>query len=93
MITDLRKAYMTVIDASQLGDGFPDLIIGQFGFTGLIETKTPRGLKTAREQLSDSQSNFGDIWTGSPIIYAHSAADALEDWQSYLRLMRGQYAP
>lgn len=64
-----------------MGNDFPDVVIGKFGFTGLLEIKTPpdrdnkqrKGL-TAGEQLSIGQRRFADEWRGMPVIVAYDVA-------------------
>ena len=79
----LRKAGFSVFDASKLGAGFPDLVVGKHGRTYLIEVKTPRGSKTAQERLGAAQAAFRDAWRGGPVLACQSLEDALFDIKCY----------
>lgn len=49
----------TVQDTSQVGGGFPDLVVAVFGTSYLVEVKSDDG------KLSPSQVGFCDRWRGA----------------------------
>lgn len=75
----LRKCGFSVFDCSKLGAGFPDLIVGRYGVSYLIEVKSPRGRKTAEDRLQKAQIAFRDAWKGGPVLACSSLEDALFD--------------
>ena len=69
----LEMAGCTVIDASPIGGGFPDLIVGRAGATYLIEVKNTE----ARGKLNKRQQKFFDTWLGQ-VATAYTVDDAFE---------------
>jgi hypothetical protein len=67
----------TVKDTSNIGGGFPDLVVGYKGHTLLVEVKDGEKCPSARK-LTAAQNNFVDNWTGSPIWVVESLAQALD---------------
>lgn len=63
----------SVFDASGLGRGFPDLIIGWRGRNYLFELKDPEK-PASRRSLTEPQQSFHLEWKGQVHI-AHSAAE------------------
>ena len=55
---ELRKLGVTVFDASNVGQGFPDLVCSYGGFTMLVEVKMPKG------SLTPDQVRFKADWQG-----------------------------
>ena len=59
-ITDaLEKVGCTVYDASEFGDGFPDIVVGRLGRCYLLEIKSSRKAK-----LNPEQRKFQKWWRG-----------------------------
>ncbi len=68
IVSDLRRVGLTVAVTSNVGDGFPDLVVGgriacphcaaKFPQNMLVELKTAAGL------LTPSQEEFHQIWRG-----------------------------
>ena len=54
----LVKAGCSVYDASEFGDGFPDLVVGRAGQCYLLECKTTKG------RMREKQSVFEKNWQG-----------------------------
>lgn len=71
IVDALEKAGCSVVDASAIGGGFPDLIIGRHKITYLIEVKNPK----TRGKLNKLQEKFFDSWTGQ-IDIAYTIEDA-----------------
>lgn len=58
-IVDAYKLYgFSVADLSAAGDGFPDLVVGKFGRSWLVEVKTLNG------KLRKTQKEFRENWRG-----------------------------
>lgn len=72
---ELRLMGFSVADTSQLG-GFVDLVVSRWGFTIIVECKTPEGRKTAAERLREAQSDFASQWKGA-ICAAYTADDVV----------------
>lgn len=72
----LRELEASVADTADLGDDFPDLIVGLCGSTFLVEVKGPKG------KASDGQTEFARTWRGSPVVLLRSPEEA-QAW--YLR--------
>lgn len=81
IVAGLLKAGFSVADTSRVGDGFPDVVIGAFGYTALVEIKPPITAKntrrTAADKLGQAQRTFRDEWKGSPVIVACCVQDVL----------------
>ncbi len=82
----LRDLGFSVADTHDVGDGFPDLVIGRYGFDAKVEIKTPKGRKTALDRLQANQSEFRDGWKGSKTIVAYDLEDVLWQWRQMLRM-------
>lgn len=67
----LKLLGYSVWDTSQIGNGFPDIIVGANGINYLFE------IKSKHTTISKSQCKFDSEWKGnSQIIY--SVSDALQ---------------
>jgi Holliday junction resolvase len=84
MAHELRECGFQVIDLSRLGDDVPDMLIGKHGVYALLEAKTPRGRKTAVEQLSAGQIQFRSQCKG-PLIVAHTASAVRSEFALLLK--------
>lgn len=73
IVAALEKAGCDVIDASSIGGGFPDLLVGRANKNYLIEIKNPK----ARGKLNKLQKKFFDSWRGQADI-AYTIEDALK---------------
>lgn len=67
----LRALGISVADTADMGDDFPDLVVGVRGQTFLIEVKGPK------TPVSEGQREFAAAWRGSPVIVARSLDEAL----------------
>lgn len=72
----LRELGASVADTADLGDDFPDLLVGFAGASFLVEVKGPKG------KASDGQTEFARTWRGSPVVLLRSPEEA-QAW--YLR--------
>lgn len=83
----------SVADTSQVGNSFPDLVIGRQGITALVELKTKRYSTTrtgvtALKQLSDGQSDFAEGWRGSMVIVAYDTFDVIRGFDTIVKHTR-----
>lgn len=76
IVAALRKCGASVIDCSKLGAGFPDLIVGAFGRTALVEVKD--GSKPpSRRQLTPDQQQWHAAWRGGTLAVVCDVESAL----------------
>jgi hypothetical protein len=61
----------SVRDTADLGDDFPDLVVGRQGRTYLLEVKAPKGKE--REGQTEARTS----WRGGPWKVVRSLAEAL----------------
>ncbi len=68
---DIRDAYrslgFSVHDTGSVHDGFPDLTVGKYGITSLVEVKDPNKPPSER-RLTESQMIFHAEWKGDAKI-------------------------
>lgn len=86
MVNELRLMGFSVAITSNLGNDFPDLVIGKFGFTGLVEAKSDK--KTHHRPgagVSVGQREFKAAWRGSPVIIATTAMEVAAMFNEWLR--------
>ncbi len=69
---ELRALGASVRDTGDVGQSFPDLVVGLCGATFLVEAKAAKG------KLSDGQSEFARTWRGSPVVVLRSRVEARE---------------
>ncbi len=69
---ELRALGASVRDTGDVGQNFPDLVVGLCGATFLVEAKAAKG------KLSDGQSEFARTWRGSPVVVLRSRVEARE---------------
>ena len=76
IVAALRFFGASVVPTGGVGDGFPDLLVGYFGETYLIEIKD--GSKSpAERRLTPAQEKWHREWKGDPVFVAKSAAEAV----------------
>lgn len=73
IVAALEKVGCSVIDASAIGGGFPDLIVGRAGENYLLEIKNPE----TKGKLNELQEDFFASWRGQTVV-VHSVAEALD---------------
>lgn len=71
----------TVHDTSQVGMGFPDLVVGLVGRTVLVEIKTDTG------ELLPSQKTFNARWRGELPVVVRTQQDCID---LVTRIRRGE---
>ena len=67
IVRDLRKAGVSVLDLSSVGQGAPDLACGFKGRTVLIEIKDGAKVPSART-LTPQQVTFHNNWQGEAVV-------------------------
>lgn len=67
IVKALRQMGCTVQPLHTVGDGCPDLLVGAFGVTLLIEVKDGTKPPSARKLTSD-QEIWHRAWTGGPLV-------------------------
>lgn len=80
VVRELRQAGFSVLETHQLGEDKPDLVVGGYGLTGLVELKpdgksyTPDASEKARAKR---QLDYLDAWAGDLAFVASSSADIM----------------
>jgi Holliday junction resolvase len=67
IVRDLRKAGVSVLDLSSVGQGAPDLACGFKGRTVLVEIKDGAKVPSAR-MLTPQQVRFHNNWQGEAVV-------------------------
>ena len=65
-----RDPNVTVFSLAKIGQGKPDICVGAYGHTLLVEIKGPKG------QLNDLQKAYHRHWQGRPITIIRSVEEA-----------------
>ena len=68
----LRKMGCSVFDASNVGLGFPDAVIGYRGHTVLVEIK-----RNAKAKFTEPQIRFMENWKGSAVSRINDVQGAI----------------
>jgi len=76
VVKQLRAIGATVAITSQLGKGFPDIVVGYGGDNYLFEIKDPKKTPSERKLTKDEQT-FNDSWEGQYAVI-ETAAQALK---------------
>jgi hypothetical protein len=76
IIRDLRKLGATVFGTSNLGSGFPDILVGFQGSNWLFEIKDPNQ-PPSKQKLTDDEKDFHLAWNGQVAVIT-SAEDAMD---------------
>ncbi len=74
IVSALQEVGATVIDTSEISQGFPDIIVGIFGRTYLMEIKNP---ENHQSKLSSRQILFHSNWRGKKIAVVRNETEAL----------------
>lgn len=67
-----RKMGCSVLDASKVGQGFPDAVIGYRGMTVLVEIKS-----SEKEKFTEPQIRFMESWKGSTVSRINDVEGAI----------------
>jgi len=77
VVAALKQMGASVFDSSDVGKGFPDLVVGFLGVTHLVEIKDG-SRSPSRRKIRASQQSFADGWGGSPVLLVESPEGALK---------------
>lgn len=77
IVSALRAIGASVYDASAVGGGFPDLVVGLRGVTLLVEVKNPKQPPSKR-RLKPLQQQFHAAWRGSSVMVVETPEAAIE---------------
>lgn len=79
IVNAYRRAGCSVAITSQLGKGFPDIVVGKYSLSSLVEIKD--GQKSPSSQkLTEDEARFHSKWKGD-IRIVSSPCEALEHVQ------------
>ena len=90
IVEGLRKAGVSVMVTSNVGDGFPDLVCATKRKTALIEIKNPASYY-GKKGLNTLQAAFARAWRGELYI-AYTLEDALKA-MGVMPLAEGELPP
>ena len=77
IVKALRAAGYSVQPLSAVGKGCPDLLVGRFGRTFLLEVKNRDGNSPAQRALTAQQVEWHKAWRGH-VVVVHTPEEALE---------------
>ena len=75
-LTNALRAFGCTVEPIQGATGTPDLLVGIFGVTELVEVKPATNVK-ARGQLRDTQVEWHERWKGRKPVTIRTMDDAL----------------
>lgn len=85
IVKALRQIGCTVQSLAAVGDGVPDLLVGAYGQTLLMEVKDGKKPPSAR-RLTEDQLVWHGAWTGGPVAI-------VTDIESAIRAARAMREP
>lgn len=77
-----RKLGYSVHHTHMIGQGFPDLVVGNFGHNYLIEIKDGKKVKS-KQSLTDDENDFRLKWKGQYTII--NSVNQLLEWDFEVR--------
>ena len=86
IVAAFRSYGCSVTSLAAVGDGVPDLLVGRFGVTHLVEVKDGSKAKSKRK-LTPAQVAFRDSWRGSPIHVVKSLDDVANLHRTWFTLV------
>lgn len=75
IVSILRAVGATVEITSDVGRGFPDLVVGYAGVNHLLEVKNP-DVNASHRRLSADEARWHSEWRGRAVV-VHNADEAL----------------
>jgi Holliday junction resolvase len=75
---ELRDLGASVSDTGDVGNDFPDLVVGLAGATFLVEAKSDKKVHHKKNEASEGQETFAQKWRGSPVVRLRSRIEARE---------------
>lgn len=80
VVADLTRMGCSVADTAVVGQDFPDLVVGKWGITMLVELKSPKAVSRRKgDGRSEGQVAFAEGWRGGPVIVAQTAEEILAE--------------
>jgi hypothetical protein len=73
IVAALKRIGASVADTHLVGSGFPDLVVGYRGATGLLELKLPG------RDLEPHQRDWHAAWRGAPVLVARTVDEAIAE--------------
>ena len=80
IVEKFRGMGYSVAITSSLGGGFPDIVVGKYGVTVLVEIKD--GAKPpSKRKLTEDEQRFHDSWRGAAcVVECEEDVEALDQW-------------
>lgn len=80
IVEKFRGMGYSVAITSNLGNGFPDIVVGKYGVNVLVEIKD--GAKSpSRRKLTEDEQRFHDTWRGAAcVIESEYDCEELDQW-------------
>jgi hypothetical protein len=82
IVAALRRIGVSVTETHRVGGGFPDLVVGYRGATGLLELKLPG------RDLEPHQRDWHAAWRGAPVLVARTVEEAIAELTHAVRVRR-----
>lgn len=79
LVKQLRQCGFSVAVTSQLGDGYPDIVVGKHGKNLLVEIKDP-SQPPSKRKLTPDEEKFHSNWQGK-VIVAMDVQDVINEFQ------------
>lgn len=79
---ELKELGFSVSSTHEVGDGFPDIVVGILGLNTLFEIKN-----TVQDKLNELETKFHQSWQGQLNI-AHSTEDVIHSIKSNLAWLK-----
>ena len=76
IVAALQEYGVSVIDTSHIGRGFPDLMLGWYGQTLMMEIKNPK-TQYGRRGLNKNQMRWKEDWKGGPYAVVSTVDGAM----------------
>jgi hypothetical protein len=83
IVERFRALGCSVIETDQVGDGFPDTVVGCLGVNHLVEIKDP-ATRYGRQGLNKNQTLFDATWRGARVWLVCSVEEAtvvVQNWR------------
>ena len=78
MMKELELRGYSVHSTADVGEGFPDLVVGKYGLTKIVEVKRLDETKNPKPtKLRESQVRFRREWRGDPLLVAVTAEEVV----------------
>ena len=75
VVSAFRRCGATVFSTAGVGSGYPDLTVGIYGMTHLVEIKDG-DLAPSKRRLTTDEKEWHASWAGEPVEIVESATQA-----------------